>query len=63
MKSYNDLAEKMPQHFSGPVLDKLNRLVPLAMKVPLPLRRLGALFLGIKKPLAKKYWRAHRAVS
>lgn len=63
LQAVNDLAEKMPQHFSGPVLHKLNRLMPLAMKVPLPLRRLGALFLGIKKPLAMKYWRAHRAVS
>lgn len=63
MKQVNELAEKMPQHFSRPVLDRLNRVLPLAMKIPLPLRRLAAGVLGLKKPLAKKYWRAHRALS
>lgn len=55
----NEQAETMPQHFSRPVLAKLNRFLPIAMKVPLPLRRLGALVLSLKKPLAKKYWQAH----
>ncbi len=63
LQEVNDLAEKMPQHFSGPVLDKLNRLLPRLMKIPLPLRRLAAWALGLKKPLAKKYWQAHRALS
>lgn len=62
LATVNDLAEKTPQHFSRPVLDKLNRLLPLAMKVPLPLRRYGARVLGLKKPLARKYWLAHRAL-
>lgn len=60
LQAVNDLAEKMPQHFSGPVLGRLNRVLPRVMKVPLPMRRLGAMALGLKKPLAKKYWRAHR---
>lgn len=59
----NALAKEMPQHFSGPVLEKLNKWLPLALKCPLPLRRFGARLLGLKKPLAKKYWRAHRALS
>lgn len=59
----NDLAKAMPQHFSRPVLDKLNRFLPFAMKVPLPLRRFAARILGLKKPLAKKYWLAHRALA
>lgn len=63
VRSINVLAEKMPQHFSRPVLDKLNRYLPLIMKVPRPLRRLGARFVGLKKPLAKKYWQAHRALA
>lgn len=63
LQEVNDLAEKMPQHFSRPVLDKLNRVLPLAMKIPLPLRRLATGVLGLEKPLAKKFWRAHRALS
>ncbi|MBD5558622.1 MAG: hypothetical protein HDQ92_08810 [Desulfovibrio sp.] len=59
----NAFAETMPQHFSRPVLDKLNRLLPLAMKVPISLRRFAACILGLKKPLAKRYWQAHRALS
>ena len=63
LQEVNALAEKMPQHFSHPVLDRLNRVLPLAMKIPLPLRRLAAMALGLKKPLAKRYWQAHRALS
>lgn len=63
MMAINDLAETMPQHFSRPVLDKLNRFLPLAMKVPLSLRRFAACILGIKKPLAKNYWQAHRKLA
>lgn len=63
IRSLNDSAQRMPQYFSQPVLDKLNRLLPLAMKVPLPLRRLGARVLGVRKPLAKKYWQVHRALA
>lgn len=59
----NDMAKKMPQHFSRPVLDKLNRLLPWIMKIPLPLRRRAAGVLGLKKTLARKYWQAHRALS
>lgn len=58
----NKMAERSPQYFSGPVLDKLNRLLPLVMKFPLSLRRRAAILLGRKKPLAKEYWRAHRAL-
>lgn len=59
----NELADAMPQYFSRPVLDKLNCLLPLALKVPLPFRRFGARVLGLKKLFAKKYWQAHRALS
>lgn len=59
----NELAEAMPEYFSRPVLDKLNRFLPLAMKVPLSLRRFAACILGIKKPLAKNYWQAHRKLA
>lgn len=59
----NALADEMPQHFSRPVLEKLNRWLPLAMKVPLPLRRFAARLLGLKKSLARSYWHAHRALS
>lgn len=62
LATVNELAGKMPQHFSRPVLDKLNRFLPLAMKVPLPLRRYGARVLGLKKPLARSYWRSHLAL-
>lgn len=62
LATVNELAGKMPQHFSRPVLDKLNCFLPLAMKVPLPLRRYGARVLGLKKPLARSYWRSHRAL-
>lgn len=62
LQTVNDLAEKMPQHFSGPVLDRLNHVLPRVMKIPLPMRRLASVALGLKKPLAKKYWRAHRAL-
>lgn len=59
----NEQAQKMPQYFSGPVLARLNRFLPLALKVPLPLRRLAAMALGLRKPLAREYWRAHRVLS
>ena len=59
----NELAEMMPEYFSRPVLDKLNRFLPLALKVPLQLRRLSACILGLKKPLAKKYWQAHKELA
>ncbi len=62
LQEVNNLAEKMPQHFSRPVLDKLNRVLPRIMKIPLPLRRLAARALGLKKPLAKRYWQAHLAL-
>lgn len=63
LEEVNELAQKMPHHFSRPVLDKLNRVLPWLMKIPLPLRRLAAGVLGLKKPLAKKYWQAHRELS
>ena len=62
LATVNELAEKMPQHLSRPVLAKLNRFLPLAMKVPLPLRRHGARNLGLKKPLAREYWLSYRAL-
>ncbi len=58
----NEMAVGLPQHFSKPVLLKLNRFLPLVMKFPLPLRRFAARILGLRKPLAKNYWRAHRAL-
>lgn len=63
VKAVSELAQQMPQHFSKPVLDKLNRFLPLAMKVPLPLRRFAACILGLKKTLARKYWQAHRKLA
>lgn len=62
LERVNKMAEGSPQYFSKPVLDKLNRFLPWAMKVPLPLRRAAAWVLGAKKPLARKYWQAHRAL-
>lgn len=58
----NDLAEKMPQHFSHPVLNKLNLFLPLAMKLPLFMRRIAIPILGFKNPLAKNYWQARRSL-
>lgn len=63
MESINEMVQRMPHHFSRPVLARLNRFLPLVMKIPLPLRRFGARILGLKKPLAKKYWDAHKALS
>lgn len=53
----------MPQYFSRPVLEKLTRLLPAVTRLPLPLRRLLAGAVGMQKPLARRYWRAHRALA
>ncbi|MBD5558623.1 MAG: hypothetical protein HDQ92_08815 [Desulfovibrio sp.] len=63
IRKVNELAERMPQYFSRPVLGKINRFLPAVMKVPLALRRFTGALLGLKKPLAKKYWHAHRSLS